>query len=95
MCFSLCCKLVLSLYNLVSHICRCGAVCWCPSMHTHTPTPTPQPMQTIVDVATSVGPIRGAAIARLVDLALLLQAAGLTTLARTTLNTKRENILMA
>lgn len=35
----------------------------------------------------SVGPVGGAAVARLVDLALLLQAAGLATLAGTALNT--------
>lgn len=66
-------------------------VCVCPCAHTHTHTHT----HTIVDVATSVGPIRGAAIARLVDLALLLQAARLATLARTTLNVESENTLMA
>lgn len=42
----------------------------------------------IVHVAILVGPVWGAAVARLVDLALLLQAAGLTALARTTLYTK-------
>lgn len=43
-----------------------------------------------VDLSTSVGPVGGAAVARLVDLALLLQAAGLATLARTTLNMERS-----
>lgn len=40
----------------------------------------------MVNVALSVGPVRGAAVARLVDLALLLQAAGLAALAWTTLD---------
>lgn len=48
-------------------------------MHTH-----------IGNVAVLVGPVRGAAVARLVDLALLLQAAGLATLAGTALNTQRH-----
>lgn len=69
----------MSLYDLVSQIRRCGAVCWCLSMHAHS-----------LDVAISVGPVGGAAVARLVDLALLLQAAGLAALARTTLNTERH-----
>lgn len=41
----------------------------------------------IVDEATSVGPVGRAAVARLVDLALLLQVAGLSALTGTTLNT--------
>lgn len=40
--------------------------------------------------APSVGPVRGAAVARLVDLALLLQAAGLAALARPPLNTPQH-----
>lgn len=40
--------------------------------------------------APSVGPVRGAAVARLVDLALLLQAVGLTTLAWAPLNTPKH-----
>lgn len=44
------------------------------------------PCRHMVNVALSVGPVRGAAVARLVDLALLLQAAGLAALARTTLD---------
>lgn len=41
--------------------------------------------------ATSVGPVRGAAVARLVDLALLLQAVGLAALAWTPLNTPEHS----
>lgn len=55
-------------------------------MQTHTRTHTH-----VVHLAVSVGPVRGAAVARLVDLALLLQAAGLAPLARTTLNTHRHS----
>lgn len=51
--------------------------CMCTQIDTH-----------IVHIAILVGPVWGAAVARLVDLALLLQAAGLTALARTTLHTK-------
>lgn len=52
-------------------------------MHTHTHTQT-------VDGAISVGPVGRAAVARLVDLALLLQAAGLAALTWTTLNVRRD-----
>lgn len=48
------------------------------------------PCTHIINVAILVGPVRGAAVARLVDLALLLQAAGLATLARATLNMQRH-----
>lgn len=41
--------------------------------------------------AASVGPVRGAAVARLVDLALLLQAVGLAALAWTPLNTPKHS----
>lgn len=47
-------------------------------------------MRTLVGGAPSVGPVRGAAVARLVDLALLLQAVGLTALAWTPLNTPKH-----
>lgn len=69
----------MSLYDLVSQIAGvvlCVGVC--PRAHPS------------VDVAISVGPVGGAAVARLVDLALLLQVAGLATLAGTTLNMERH-----
>ena len=44
----------------------------------------------IADVVLSVGPVRGAAVARLIDLALLLQAAGLAALAGSNLNTDKQ-----
>lgn len=75
MCVSLVCKNVLSLYHLI----RSAGVCVYVS-HTHTHR---------ADIAVSVGPVRGVAVARLVDLALLLQAAGLATLTRTTLNGRK------
>lgn len=77
--FSLCCKMVRPSY-VVSHMTRmwsCGALASLAvslSLFSHL---------TVI----SVGPVGGAAVARLVDLALLLQAAGLATLAGTALNT--------
>lgn len=73
--FSLCCKNALSLYDIV----RSACVCVCIQVRTHTHTLS-------ADVTVSVGPVGGAAVARLVDLALLLQAAGLAPLTRPTLS---------
>lgn len=49
------------------------------------------PYARTADGAASVGPVRGAAVARLVDLALLLQAVGLAALAWTPLNTPKHS----
>lgn len=78
--FSLCCKNALSLYDHVR------SACVCIQARTHNLS---------ADVAVSVGPVRGAAVARLVDLALLLQAAGLAPLTRTALKNKKEVRLLS
>lgn len=75
--FSLCCKMVRPSY-VVSHMTRmwsCGAL-----------ASLPVSLSSSHLAVISVGPVGGAAVARLVDLALLLQAAGLATLAGTALN---------
>lgn len=59
-------------------------VCVCMSAHTHI-------LFLSADATVSVGPVWGAAVARLVDLALLLQAAGLTTLARPALRNQTSD----
>lgn len=69
--FSLCCKMVCP--SMISSVRYAGVVlCVGVCVHVHA-THT-------VDVAVSVGPVGGAAVARLVDLALLLQAVGLAPL---------------
>lgn len=55
----------------------CVGICPCTRAH-------------IIHGAMLVGPVGGAAVARLVDLALLLQATRLATLARTTLNVNKQ-----
>jgi len=79
-CFSLWCKMVcpsIILSVRSAGVVPCASACPCTFTHTHTH---------IADRAISVGPVGGVAIARLVNLALLLQAAGLAPLAGTNLN---------
>lgn len=81
--FSLCCKNA-SVPQRSRNINPCVCVCVCMSAHTHI-------LFLSADATVSVGPVWGAAVARLVDLALLLQAAGLTTLARPALRNQTSD----